>query len=99
MSELSLCKIFDGSAALAPLLEKIDTATKLSALVLATLSLAHALAVMILEYELNRRGREPVEWTNCPYCGSKIESKGFPASLRVDACRSDRLEAPCWAMS
>jgi len=45
--------------------------------VLATLRLAHALALMILESELNRRAREPVEWPNCSSCGSKLESKGF----------------------
>ena len=82
MSELSLSKLFDEVPALAPLLEKIDKASELSTLVLATLSLAHALAVMILEAELNRRAREPVEWLNCPFCGAKIRSKGFqPRSM------------------
>jgi len=77
MSELSLVRISAEAPVLGPLLEKIDRATRLSALVLATMSLAHALAVMILESELNRRAREHVEWPNCPSCGTKIESKGF----------------------
>ena len=77
MSELNLPQILDEAPAMAPLFEKIKNATRLSALVLATLSLARALAVMLLESELNRRAREPVKWPNCPLCGSKIESKGF----------------------
>ena len=77
MSELNLPQILDEAPAMAPLFEKIKNATRLSALVLATLSLARALAVMLLESELNRRAREPVKWPNCPFCGSKIESKGF----------------------
>lgn len=77
MSELSLSKIFDEASDLAPLLEKIGKATNLSTLVLATLNLARAMAVIILEFELNRRGRESVKWPNCPSCGTKIKSKGF----------------------
>jgi hypothetical protein len=77
MSELSLPKVFDQISGLAPFIEKIGQAVKLSTLVLATLRLAHALALIVLESELNRRAREPVEWPNCPSCGSKMESKGF----------------------
>lgn len=77
MSELSLPQIFNRAPSLAPLAESIKKATRLSDLVLATLTLTRALAVMILESELNRRAREPVKWATCPLCGSKIESKGF----------------------
>jgi hypothetical protein len=77
MSEQGLPGILVEAHGLAPLIEKIDKASKLSALVLATLSLARTLAVMILEFELNRRAREPTKWPHCPSCGSKIESKGF----------------------
>jgi hypothetical protein len=77
VSELSLSQILDEAPAMAPFFEKIKKATRLSTLVLATLSLTRALAVMILESELNRRAREPVKWATCPPCGNKIESKGF----------------------
>jgi hypothetical protein len=76
MSELSLPKVFDQISGLAPFIEKIGQAVKLSTLVLATLRLAHALALIVLESELNRRAREPVEWPNCPSCESKRRAKG-----------------------
>lgn len=77
MSVLSLSKIFEEASSLEPLLEKIEKAKELSSLVLATLNLANALAVLIIESELNRRAREPAQWPNCPTCGGRIESKGF----------------------
>ncbi len=55
MSELNLSKIFDEASDLAPLLEKIDKATNLSTLVLATLNLARAMAVIILKGCRNRQ--------------------------------------------
>jgi hypothetical protein len=67
VSELSLSQIFDEAPGMTPLFEKIKKATKLSTLVLATLSLTHALAVRILESELNRRAREPVKGRIPPF--------------------------------
>jgi hypothetical protein len=77
MSIVNLTEIFENTDPLDPLMRKIEQATKLSSLVLATLCLAHALAVMIIESELSRRAKEPTQWPTCPACGARIESKGF----------------------
>ncbi len=80
MSVLQLFQIVENVPCLEPLLEKDEKATTLSSLVLATLWLARALAVFIIESELNRRAKLPTEWPDCPVCGAKMESKGFVAS-------------------
>lgn len=88
MSVLNLTKIVENASYLEPALEQLQKATKLSALVLTTLCMVHALTVIILEIEINRRARKPHLWPHCPICDAKIESKGFlPRSILTLAGR------------
>jgi hypothetical protein len=61
------------------LVKKIKNAPSLALLVLAVLQLGRAVAVKVAEEELNERGQAPTEWSPCPACGKKLESKGIEA--------------------
>ena len=59
------------------LVEKIKNGPSLALLVLAAVQLGRAVAVKVAEEVLNERGQEPTQWSPCPECGKKLESKGL----------------------
>jgi hypothetical protein len=59
------------------LIDAIENAPSLTAMMLAAWHLARALAVTLVEEELARRAQSPTTWPNCEQCGKKLESKGF----------------------
>jgi len=52
-------------------------ASSLSELVCRVLQLGLMLARWLLEAELERRAQEPCEWSPCPNCGHRLNSKGW----------------------
>ena len=59
------------------LLVRLENAISLSALVLAAWQFASRLAVLLIEETLDRRAKQPTDWSNCPACDTKLQSKGF----------------------
>jgi hypothetical protein len=59
------------------LVEKIRKAPSLALLILAALQVGRAVAVKVAEEVLNERGQASTQWSPCPECGTKIESKGL----------------------
>jgi len=59
------------------LLTALEKATTMTALLLAGWHLARALAVRLVEEELEQRAHRPSERTQCKTCGKWLESKGF----------------------
>jgi hypothetical protein len=59
------------------LVKKMKNAPSLALLILAALQLGRAVAVKAAEEVLNERGQEATEWSACPKCGKKLESKGL----------------------
>jgi hypothetical protein len=57
--------------------ELLSTATSLPAMVWIALQMGLWLARGVLETELNRRAQQPGEWSKCPQCGHKMQSKGW----------------------
>jgi len=57
-------------------LDAVESATTLSGLVLAALVLTRALAVSIVEQELEARAAAETVWPRCPHCGRRLRSKG-----------------------
>lgn len=64
-------------APLPELLGVLENAPTLAAMLLAGWHLARALAVKLVEAELEERAQRPAEWSTCERCGEKLESKGF----------------------
>lgn len=64
-------------APLPELLDALEQAPTLAAMLLTGWQLARALAVKLVEEELKKRAQRPTEWTECPKCGKPLESKGF----------------------
>jgi hypothetical protein len=58
-------------------LEKVETATSLSAMLAAGWVLVGLLGVKIVESVIEERAQAKTEWGRCPLCGSRLESKGF----------------------
>jgi len=56
---------------------ELQACPTLMSMVVYLIGMMRALAVALLHEELDRRGREPEEWPNCPHCGKKLRSKGF----------------------
>jgi hypothetical protein len=59
------------------LIEAIETASTLALLVISAWHLARALAVRLVEEVLSERSQNPTQWTECPKCGTRLNSKGF----------------------
>jgi hypothetical protein len=55
----------------------LQAASSLSAMVCCVLQMGLLLARWLLEAELERRAHEPCEWSNCPTCGHRLNSKGW----------------------
>jgi len=55
----------------------LQSAVSLSALVCQVLQMGLMLARWLLEAELERRAQEPCEWSSCPSCGHRLNSKGW----------------------
>jgi hypothetical protein len=64
-------------APLPELLDALEKAPTLAAMLLTAWHLARALAVKLVEEELKKRAQHPTEWSECPKCGKHLESKGF----------------------
>ena len=56
---------------------QLETANSLAAIVFVAWQLAQRLAVLLTEETLNRRAKRPTEWSTCPKCAAKLQSKGF----------------------
>ena len=69
--------IAQGDPFLQELVERMKNARSLALLILAALQLGRAVAVKVAEEVLNERGQEATEWSACPKCGKKLESKGL----------------------
>jgi hypothetical protein len=76
MSRLSK-SIAQSDPNLQELVEKMKNAPTLALLILAALQVGRAVAVRVTEEVLNERGQEATEWSACPKCGKKLESKGL----------------------
>jgi hypothetical protein len=59
------------------MLDELENATTLSALIMAVWQLARILAVQLVEETLVKRAQEKTEWGLCPKCGKRLQSKGF----------------------
>lgn len=59
------------------LIEAIETASTLTLLIISGWQLARALAVRLVEEVLSERSQNPTQWTECPKCGIRLNSKGF----------------------
>lgn len=77
MEMLCLSAVLTDSSAFQPLIDKVNKARKLHELVLAAFCLGRAIAVKVIELELNRRAKEPSQWSICPKCQARFENKGF----------------------
>jgi hypothetical protein len=55
----------------------LQAASGLSAMVCCVLQMGLMLARWLLEGELERRAQEPQEWSACPTCGHRLNSKGW----------------------
>lgn len=66
-------------APLPELLDVLEKAPTLAAMLLAAWHLARALAVQLVEEELKKRAQRPTKWPTCEKCGERLESKGFVA--------------------
>jgi hypothetical protein len=58
-------------------LEELENATTLSALIIVAWQLARMLAIGLVEEVLAKRTQAKTEWGNCPTCGQRLQSKGF----------------------
>ena len=56
---------------------QLETANSLAAIVFVAWQLAQRLAVLLTEETLNRRAKRPTEWSTCPKCAAKLQTKGF----------------------
>jgi len=74
---LCFSEILSDSSVLKPLMDRVYSARTLHELVIAALHLARAIAVKIVEMELNRRGKESTQWPICPKCNARFKSKGL----------------------
>ncbi len=63
--------------ALQTLVQAIENAPTFTELILSAWHLAMALAVKIVEDELNRRAQKKTLWEQCSHCGHSLQSKGF----------------------
>jgi hypothetical protein len=61
------------------LLNAVEEARTLTAIILAAWPLARVLALHIIEAVLAERARRPSAWPPCPACGVSLRSKGFAA--------------------
>lgn len=57
--------------------DELAKATTLSLLIIAAWQLARVLTVRIVEETLARRSQVKTEWSPCPKCGKRLQSKGF----------------------
>lgn len=55
----------------------LHSAASLSEMVCQVLKMGLMLARWLLEAELERRAQEPCEWSSCPSCGHRLNSKGW----------------------
>lgn len=55
----------------------IESATTMTAMMLAAWGLARTLAVKLVEEELAGRAQRRTEWPRCERCGSRLKNKGF----------------------
>lgn len=56
---------------------KLQAASSLSAMVCCVLQMGLMLARWLLEGELERRAQAPCEWSACPNCSHRLNSKGW----------------------
>ena len=56
---------------------RLENAISLAALVLAAGQFARRLAILLIEETLTKRAQPKTEWSNCPKCDTKLQSKGF----------------------
>jgi hypothetical protein len=61
------------------LLNTVEDAQSLTALILAAWQVARVLTVHLVEAVLAERARRPLSWPPCPGCGRPLRSKGFAA--------------------
>ena len=59
------------------LFARLENAHSFADLVLVAWQLAQRLAVLLTEDILKKRAQRPTDWSNCPMCGQKLQSKGF----------------------
>lgn len=59
------------------LFSRLENAISLAALVLAGWQFARRLTVLLIEETLDTRAQQQTDWSNCPTCGKKLQSKGF----------------------
>ncbi|PSB22408.1 hypothetical protein C7B76_04205 [filamentous cyanobacterium CCP2] len=57
--------------------EKLQSSVTLASLVLTAWQIGLWFARTLVEYQLNRRAKQPEIWSNCAHCGSRLHSKGF----------------------
>lgn len=62
-----------------PLMEAVKQAPSLARIVLAAWALARFVAVCVVEAVLEERAHQPTDWSACPQCGTRLQSKGFVA--------------------
>jgi len=56
--------------------EAVENGSSLTLMILATWRLARVLAVKIVEEVLTERAQRPTQWSDCPQCGARLNSKG-----------------------
>jgi hypothetical protein len=54
------------------------TAPSLSAMVWIALTMGLLVARLLVESALSDRAQKPVAWGDCPSCGHRLQSKGWP---------------------
>jgi len=72
-----LDSISEKEFALQTFVREIKTAVTFRDLILSAWRLAMAIAVQIVEDELDKRAQKKTLWERCPKCGQRLRSKGF----------------------
>ena len=78
--------IRDDDPSVQRLLNAVEDACSLPALILAAWQVARVLAVHLIEAVLAERARRPPSWPPCPVCGGPLRSKGFATRQVTSLC-------------